>query len=72
MDPKSFYEVYVQVDVGIVAGDDEPVVNPAETVLDANADGEVLVADLVNIQESHGEVDGQRSVSRTPSVRSLD
>ena len=46
--------------------DDETVVSPTETVLDSNAETEVLVTDLVNVQQSHGEVYFQRPpTSRT-------
>ena len=68
--PKLFNEVHVKIDLRFVAEDDESVIPPAEAVLDPDADGEVAVADLVDVQQSHGELDLQGCpATRTPEKR---
>ena len=55
--PQRLDEVHVHIDFWFVSEEDQPVVGPAEAVLDPNADGEVPVTDVVDIQQPHGEVD---------------
>ena len=72
--PERLDEVHVHVDERFVAEDDQSVVGPTETVNDPNADAEVLVIDLVNIQQPHGELDDQRAPSgpeRKVNIRML-